>query len=138
MPSHQNCTVTQMECRHCHSGGDLFGTVAGDGNCGYRAVAVGLVVAIAGLSAESRRSFLQHLQQLYSCMQQEEGLWQFSSASGGNAHQGFSALRVCPPFFNTAKHQSVDTPTAEHQLVSACLHCTCILRRHMLCKLIRV
>lgn len=43
------------------------GHVARDGNCSYRAVAVGLVVATAELSAESRHSLVQ---QLYSGMQQ--------------------------------------------------------------------
>ena len=70
--------------------------VAGDGNCGYRAIAVGLVVAVSELPEESRRGFVRHLQQLFIGMQSQRGLLHYRSTSQGSAQQGYEALMVCP------------------------------------------
>lgn len=89
----RNCTVSTKDLVHTFN---LVVTVAGDDISGYRAIAVGLVVAVAALSAASSHCFVQHLQQLYCGMQGMQGLLQFNSACGGFAHCGYKALLVCP------------------------------------------
>ena len=90
--------LTQLVSKHCWYFTLTSWHVAGDGNCGYRAIGVGLVVAVSQLSAKSRHSFVQSLQQLFSGMQAKQGLLHFPAASGGSASTGYEALLVCPFF----------------------------------------
>ena len=71
---------------------------AGDGNCGYRAVAIGLVVAASGLSENAWAQFEQHLKSLWRDMQQHDYLLQCKSPSQGHVKMGFDALMVCNVF----------------------------------------
>ena len=66
----------------------------GDGNCGYRAVAIGLVVAMAGLSEHAWARFEQHLKSLWREMQQHDYLLQCQSPSRGHVKLGYDALMV--------------------------------------------
>ena len=68
--------------------------IAGDGNCGYRAFAVGLVVAMAELPAHVRQRFTDHLKDLYYNMQHERHLLQCRSPSQGSVKVGYDALLV--------------------------------------------
>ena len=49
---------------------DSLATTLGDGNCVYRATAPGLVFAAAQRQESIRTHFVQHLEQLYTDMQQ--------------------------------------------------------------------
>ena len=69
-------------------------TYAGDGNCGYRAFAVGLIVAMAGLKPETRQVFAKHLGQVYSRMRQLPQLLRCSSPIQGTVDRGYYALLV--------------------------------------------
>ncbi|KAL3155058.1 hypothetical protein ABBQ38_011125 [Trebouxia sp. C0009 RCD-2024] len=65
----------------------FYADVRGDGNCGYRAVALGLVVAVAQQPEDIRVQFVQHLNQLYAALERKQ-LLKYRSASGGSAQDG--------------------------------------------------
>ena len=68
--------------------------VAGDGNCGHRAFAIGLTVAIASLPQSARNAFQKHLARLAEDIRADAQLLKYRSLSGGNAHDGLHHLQV--------------------------------------------
>lgn len=137
MPSFQNCTVTQMECRHCQSVVTFSALL--------QATATAVTVLLRWvwwwpLLGCQHRGGTASCSTCSSCT----AVCSKSKGCGSSAvpleatPTKASVLCGCAHHSSTQQSITVDTPTAEHQLVCASLHCTCILRRHMLCKLIRV
>ncbi|KAL3151701.1 hypothetical protein ABBQ38_012682 [Trebouxia sp. C0009 RCD-2024] len=66
----------------------------GDGNCGYRAIALGPVVAVAQQLDGIRLQFVQHLDQLYAALERKQQLLKYRSKSGGSARDGYQVLKA--------------------------------------------
>ena len=82
--------MLQHSCKLHHN----LAAYAGDGNCGYRAVGLGLVVAVAGLQPAIRHQFTQHLEQLWSRMQHFPQMLTFCIPTQGSVEMGYYALLV--------------------------------------------
>ncbi|KAL3146249.1 hypothetical protein ABBQ32_002952 [Trebouxia sp. C0010 RCD-2024] len=72
----------------------FYADVRGDGNCGFRAIALALVVAVAQQPEGIRLQFAQHLDQLYTALETEQQLLQYRSKSGGFAQEGHTILKA--------------------------------------------
>ena len=94
---------------------------AGDGNCGYRAVGLGLVVAIAGLQPVVRQQFAQHLEHLWFGMQHFPKMLTCHSPSQGSVEMGYLALlvRLASTLLHTMRmlQTCCDVPQAHVQMV---------------------
>ena len=94
--------------------------LAGDGNCGYRAIGVSLVTVVAQLPRDHQVAFGRHIDGLYQRMQSGPRMGWRSSTSGGSVGHGYRILKVYHDAMIAMSDVAVQTAPS-HTLCHSCV-----------------